>query len=389
MVANEKHRRVFVRYWGSHFKFRDQVALFASEFRALIARGWECYLVLDHAPENPEWLRELEELGVQLEYLPRPRSNFDWPCIRRVARFLRRIRASVVRCDNFHTTAMLAGFLARVPVRVWVKGSMSSCYENCRVPTWRDKFAPSVRLSCALASQVVAVSAAVRDELIGLGISRSRIIVRHLPRRLGKVSSLNRNECRAQFGLNGDGPVVVAVGHAVAVKGWDVLLRAFEIVSKKFSATRLLLVGSNNIGAEKICHAELAEFVRGHHLGDKVIFTGHIDDVRPALRAADVFAMPSRSEGFCYALIEALEAGLPVVASRVGVAPDVIRDGVNGLLVERGDPQQMSDALARLLGDSTLRNRLAENSSVPASIPTLPEYADQLASDYEALLAAR
>ncbi|MGH7585899.1 MAG: glycosyltransferase family 4 protein, partial [Gemmatimonadales bacterium] len=87
---------------------------------------------------------------------------------------------------------------------------------------------------------------------------------------------------------------------------------------------------------------------------------GHRDDVPDLLAAADLYAMPSLSEGMPLALLEAMHAGLAIVASEVGGVPEAVRDGREGLLVPPADARRLADALARVLGDDALRLRLGQ-----------------------------
>src|SRR5690606_5639725 len=128
--------------------------------------------------------------------------------------------------------------------------------------------------------------------------------------------------------------------------------------------------------------ASLARLIENKRLHDRIRFSGHVENVADYLHAADVFVMPSRSEGFSNALVEALEAGLPCIATRVGIAEDVIEHGHNGFLVERNQVETLSTAMDAILSDSTLRVRLASHAAAPAHVPTIRQYAAKLAEDY-------
>ncbi|MDP8962201.1 MAG: glycosyltransferase, partial [Actinomycetota bacterium] len=90
-------------------------------------------------------------------------------------------------------------------------------------------------------------------------------------------------------------------------------------------------------------------------IGDRVHITGWTDDVHHFLAQSDIFVLPSRSEGFPLAIVEAMLAGLPVVASRVGGVPEAVRNGETGLLVPKDDPDRLATALQRLIDDPELR----------------------------------
>ena len=100
----------------------------------------------------------------------------------------------------------------------------------------------------------------------------------------------------------------------------------------------------------------LENLVKLHALTDHVFFTGFIPEARTFLRAFDIFLMPSYKEGFPYGLLEAGASGLTVIASNVGGIPELIKDGVTGLLIDPSDPRTLVDALTRLTEYTTPRD---------------------------------
>ncbi|HVM46018.1 MAG TPA: glycosyltransferase family 4 protein [Candidatus Thermoplasmatota archaeon] len=154
---------------------------------------------------------------------------------------------------------------------------------------------------------------------------------------------------RARFAL-ADAPLVLFAGRLASNKGLPNLVRAFERVSASHPTARLVLAGEDQgwrRRLEEMTHVPLT-------------FTGHLDDAtyRSALAAADVFVLPSEWEAFGIVLAEAAACGTPVVATRVGGAPDVVQDGVTGRLVEHGDVPGLARAIDELLRDPALRARL-------------------------------
>lgn len=378
------HGPVVLRYWGSHFKSLHQATCFAAEYRPMRSRGWSCHLVLERMPANDAWLGELRKIGVRLHYRPRPRRQLDYRSIRDVYALCRAVKATLFHCDNLHVTSLVGAWLAGVPVRVWSKRSMSNHFEQLRAPTLKERVAFTTRLSCRLATSVIALSQAVKEELVSLGVPGSKIVVRGNPRKLsGTGSGGGAVAIRGDWGFSEADVVVLSVAHAVPVKGWDLLLRAFANMASLAPRARLLLVGSHQSSIEVGYYGELTRFIANNRLTDRVVFTGHLGDIRPVLRMADLFVLPSRSEGCANALIEAMDAGLPCVSTRVGNAEEVIADGVNGLLVERGDEAGLTRALFRLVQEDALRRRFRTRAAVPATIPTLAEYAERLAVDFE------
>jgi glycosyltransferase involved in cell wall biosynthesis len=156
-----------------------------------------------------------------------------------------------------------------------------------------------------------------------------------------------------------DGPIIVNVGTLRRVKGQDVLLEAFARLRESFPSARLRLVGDGNDRDALTARAE--------RLGvrDRVVFCGWCDreEVRRLLKTSTVFAYPSRSEGFGLALLEAMAAGLPVVATRVGGIPDVVASSNSAQLVPPESPGALADALAGLLSDSDRRRRMGRDAA--------------------------
>jgi glycosyltransferase involved in cell wall biosynthesis len=234
---------------------------------------------------------------------------------------------------------------------------------------------------------VLAASQAVADELTAMGIAPHRVVVRHLPRaELGLVSG-DRAAFREALGYSPTDIVITTVGRAVPVKGWDVLLNAFQKVSSKLPAAHLLLLGSTDSPHERQWFSEMNAFVQKHGLTEKVQFTGHINKELPNyLNAADLFVLPSRSEACSFALLEAVEMGLPCVATRVGAAEQTIRDGTNGFLIPRNDVGELAAKLAMLVKNDALRAQFARAARVPEGFPHLEEFGEQLCRFYTSFL---
>jgi glycosyltransferase involved in cell wall biosynthesis len=151
----------------------------------------------------------------------------------------------------------------------------------------------------------------------------------------------------------GEGAVTfITIGRLAAIKNHTLLLRAFAQVVRSTPRARLVVVGD---GPER---APLTALVGELGLGRAVTLLGFRTDVRDQLAQADVFVLSSRYEGISMALLEAMQAGLPAVATRVGGVPETIMDGETGLLVEPDDVDGMVAALLRLASSPDLRAQM-------------------------------
>lgn len=169
-------------------------------------------------------------------------------------------------------------------------------------------------------------------------------------------------------------PYVFTAGRLVRQKGLDVLLRAYADAAPALGSRRLVIAGD---GPERDA---LERQAAGLQLGQRVTFTGAVGRGRltELLRGADAFAFPSRREAFGIALLEAMAAGVPAVAARVGGIPEFTRHEENALLVEPDDPVALAAALVRLVQDEALRARLAAAGRAQAELHSwsriIPQY---------------
>lgn len=160
---------------------------------------------------------------------------------------------------------------------------------------------------------------------------------------------------RAALGLPEEGPLVLWVGRLDPIKGLNILIDAFRSVTRRSDA-HLILVGDGPL------RVRLASQVARARLGKRVHLLGARDDVASLLHAADVFVLPSRTEGLPNALLEAMAAGCPVVATDVPGCRDLVEHEVTGLLVPYGDTDALAAALVRLLAERAFAAALARGA---------------------------
>ena len=198
-------------------------------------------------------------------------------------------------------------------------------------------------------TKIIAVSQSVADSVTACGIPSAKVQV--IPNGVDAACFAalenHRAEARAGYGLPETAFVVASAARFSPEKGLDVLLQAARLRR----CMTFLLAGDGP-------HWE----VLTRDLPPNVKLLGRLDDIRPLLAAANVFAMPSRREGQGIAALEAMAAGVPVAASRVGGLAEMLSDGETALLVSPGDPEALASALSRLQSDSRLCRNLAESA---------------------------
>jgi glycosyltransferase involved in cell wall biosynthesis len=299
------------------------------------------------------WLaRQLEGCGIDVEHfhLNRP---FSPACARALAAAFRRRRIDVAHSHEFSMAVYgaWASWLAGVPHLVTMHGS--------RYYAGRLRRRVALRSALALSARTVAVSTGLADQMSReLWIPRARIQmvangVRHAPPGAQTV--------RDELGLSADDRLLIAVGNLYPVKGHGHLIDALALLAAPHPRLRLAICGRGG-EAER-----LAARARSHGLADRVHLLGLRADVAAVVAAADIFVMPSLSEGLPLALLEAMIAGCAIVATTVGEVPAALEHGAAGVLVPPGDARALAIAIERLLHDPHLARTLGSRAACKAA----------------------
>lgn len=224
---------------------------------------------------------------------------------------------------------------------------------------------------------VVAVADGVRQDLVDeFGVPARKVVIRRNPMDLDGIRRRAAEPVELPASLASDGPLIVAVGRLVRIKGFDVLLRAWARLLPELRA-RLVIVGD---GEERL---SLARLVTELGLSDRVALAGQQTNPWKYLARADLVVLSSRTEAFPTVIGEALALGRAIVATdcSAGVR-EYLDDGRCGVLVPPEDPVALADAIDRLLGDRSLRDRLATTGAARVAAMDLPsavrEYEDAL-----------
>ncbi len=205
------------------------------------------------------------------------------------------------------------------------------------------------------ADHVLTVSNAARRYMTQVdGIRRDDIEVAYLGFDFEQMSPKPEEgvRTRLKFGFRDEDIVIGYVANFAAGKGHVQLITAFDAIRRQFPNAKLLLAGRGKL-------AEVDDAVGRLGLGRRIVFAGWHDDVSAIYNAMDIFVQPSLSEAFSQVLVEAMGCGLPVVATDVGGASEVIENGTNGLLIAPNDPTAIADAVGRLIVDKTERSSIA------------------------------
>jgi glycosyltransferase involved in cell wall biosynthesis len=291
-------------------------------------------------------------------------------------RFLREQRVQIVQ-TFFESSDIWAGFVAKAMsgVRlIWSRRDMGILRTG--------KHRVAYRLMAGVPDAVFAVSEQVRRHCIEvdrIDPARVQTIYNGLD-----LADWGRTVAPAKAA----GEFLIAtVGNIRRVKGHDVFLRAAAMVVSEFPGARFSIAGEV---LEADYFAELQTLVGELQLGERIHFAGGVTNLREHLSGADVFVLPSRSEGFSNAIVEAMAASLPVVATDVGGNAEAVTDGVSGFVVPSEAPAALAAAIVRLLVDPMLASRMGmAGKRIVAERFTTDAMMRQITGVYDRLLGGR
>ena len=298
--------------------------------------------------------QELREEGYLVHVLSR-KPGLDWRCTARLGALLRRERVDVIHAHQY--TPFFYALTARLLHR---RAAILFLEHGRHQPDYpRPKRMIANRLLLERRDRVVAVGNAVRQALIDYeGIPESRVGVIYNGTSPAAYTVSARAGVRAELGLADDAFVLIQVARLDPIKDHATALRAFAQFAEARPDSRLLLVGD---GPERPNIEKLLEQL---NLRGKVQLLGTRSDVARLLSCADVFLLTSISEGIPLTLIEAMAAGLPVVATRVGGVSEVVEDGETGFLVESGNADGIAAALSTLAMECARGLRMGQQGRV-------------------------
>ncbi|MCX5801172.1 MAG: glycosyltransferase family 4 protein [Candidatus Eisenbacteria bacterium] len=312
-------------------------------------RGHEVLLVCQRkSPLQLKW-RERGLLGEAT----RIRSDLDVKSWFRLAGILRAFEPAVVHAHTGHSHAVALGasFIHDVNALVVTRRVASPI---------RRTFLNRMKYS-RFVTRFVAISSSVAKTLEDAGVSPERISV--IPSSVRIETSEgeeSRLETRSKLGLSEEDFVVLNVGRLSAEKRQETVLEVAAVASEKVARAKFIVVGEGRL------RGRLERRARELGVEEQVRFLGFREDVPRLMRIADVFLFPSVSEGLGTSVLEAMAAGVPVVASRTGGIVEIVEDGATGFLAEPDDVDSMAEAVVRLAGEPELSGAMSARARVVA-----------------------
>lgn len=275
--------------------------------------------------------------GVESISLPL-RNELDLPSAWRIARYTRNNGVDILHAhtSHAHTLALVAKRFG-APARLVVSRRVDFVPRRDWLTRWKYS-APD---------HIVAISEKIASVLLDYGVSKARLSVVHSgidPRRVA-VDPIARNELDVEDADPLIGNVAALVGH----KDHGTLIDAMTLVLRRFPNARLLIAGEGPL------REAIEQQIEALNLSGAVRLLGYREDVPRLLNTFDLFVLSSNEEGLGTAVLDAMAAGVPVVATAAGGIPEMVRDGRTGLLSSVNNPKLLAENIARMWEENTLR----------------------------------
>jgi glycosyltransferase involved in cell wall biosynthesis len=339
---------------------RSSIGFFGAEAVVLalatetLGESWTPMVGMIRNEQDPhvELAGEAEKRGLRTRIFP-CRGRVDRSTVREVRQFIRDQDVRILHCHGYKSN--LYGYLASMGTaakRVTTCHNWTDADWKLALYAWLD------RRVMRRYETVVSVSDPLTRQLEGHGIPASRIVT------IPNGVSVERFESvaeppglRAELGLEPHDRVVAVIGRLSPEKGQAILLEAAAKVLADHPGARFLLVGDGPT------RGELAALAESLGIASAVMLCGNRGDIENIYAVADLVTIPSTTEGLPVVLLEAMAAGTPVVATRVGAIPTVTEGGTAAVLVDPGDPAGLAEGIGRVLGDARLRERMTTAAS--------------------------
>ena len=332
--------------------------------------------VVSPVPWFPRWLKtrrwraaseipSQEEFGTLSVYHPRyfllPKISMPFHALLMFLGSFARVRrlhdSAKIDCIDAHfvypdgLAAVLLGKVLSVPVTVSARGTDINFFPSFRF------IRPMIRWTLSQADRVIAVSGALKESMVALGVRPDKIIV--IPNGVNTelFHLTDREGARRELNLPLQAPILVSVGALIRPKGQLILIRAFARIAARHPELKLYIVGEGPL------RSELESLVRAHNLQDRVFLPGKRPnkELLQWFNAADISLLVSEREGWPNVVTESLACGTPVVATRVGGVPEILHSPELGILVDQ-TVESVAEGIEKALGKTWLREAISERT---------------------------
>jgi len=212
---------------------------------------------------------------------------------------------------------------------------------------------------------VISVSNAVKKSMEDKGLNcNNNIVIYNALNAEDFIPVKTKKEFLQQYNYTDEIPVIGIVGNIRQWKGQEIVLKALHLVRKKFPNILCLIIGKASTDpTDKVYSHTLDQYIKSHNLKDNVLFTGYIKDMADCINALDILVHASiEPEPFGRVFLEAMAIGKPVIGTNIGGVPEIISDGITGILVPPNDPEAIAKAITKYLLDNNFSQSVCNNA---------------------------
>lgn len=335
----------------------------------LAQRGHEVHVITSLDEGLPV---ESQEKGFYIHRIPKVRIRFPGVFIfwADIIRNIRKISPDIVHAQSLGAAipALISKKIFKIPYAVWGQGT------DVYLPNLVTKL--SSRIILKNANAVIALTNDMKRAMQAIYDRDILVVPNGIDLRGYTEKSLIQKAEESET-------IILFVGRLHPVKGVQYLIQAMQIVHKELPDVKLVLVGH---GEEKD-YLEILTDRLG--LRECVDFVGGVphEKIPDYMYHADIFILPSLSEGFPVTILEAMACGLPVIATKVGGLPDIIEEGMNGYLVEAKKPDEIADKVLMLMQNDVMRENISANNRKKAEVFTWEKVAATIEEEYLGTIA--
>lgn len=291
---------------------------------------------------------ELENAGVSVFYLNKSKGNYSISILMKIIKIVRDFKPDVIHSHTFMMKyALLPMIIKKVTVRIHTVHVPAPMEINSKI-WFKIQDIAYKKFRCI----PVAVSNAVRDTVEELHNLKNILVIYN-----GINLENFKNGCKKDKKYM----QLIHIGRFASYKNHELLIDTFNILCKSYTNIKLVLVGQGellNVIQDKVIKSGIA---------DKVEFIETSDNIPELLSNSDIFVFSSKYEGFGLVIAEAMACELPIVSTKVGGVVEMVKDGINGFLVDGNDTEAFANAVAQILENSKLRKKMSRESSKIAS----------------------
>lgn len=314
-------------------------------------------------------------------YVIHERYRFDPSVLRQVRAIAAEVRPDIIQTHNNKSHLLIRWLRELRADRPWLAFHHGDTYTDLKQRLYNQVD----RMTLRSADCVVTVCQAFTSRLTAFGVRPERVRILHnAATPIASITDTERDQLRNELGIGIGESVILTTGRLSREKGHADLLKAVSRLRSFPQRWKLVIVGD---GPEREALRQLARVLEVER---HVAFAGFRTDVERLYGVADLFVLPSHSEGSSNVLLEAMMAKVPIVATRVGGNPEIISNEETGLLVAAADPAGIAQAIDRLLGQPAFASQLAEAAAVRAGREfSIDRYRDSLLRYYAEALGKR